>query len=100
MAEGADLAMAQIVQDWEDLPNLQPRQQDTASHGLNRHVGSWGDASTPSSSLDSVYKDDTLLPTDLLSSVDKKLISVFGDTVHDNDESYLNRNIEDYGIWQ
>eukprot|EP00957_Ditylum_brightwellii_P143580 10938511-Ditylum_brightwellii.AAC.1 len=43
-----------------------------------------GDASTPSSSLDSVYTDYPLLPANLLSSVDKKLISVFNDTVRNN----------------
>eukprot|EP00957_Ditylum_brightwellii_P022386 1688900-Ditylum_brightwellii.AAC.1 len=49
---------------------------------------------------DSVFTDDPLLSDNQLSVVDRLLISVYGNTIHDNDGSHLSRGMEDNAIWQ
>eukprot|EP00957_Ditylum_brightwellii_P157700 12003318-Ditylum_brightwellii.AAC.1 len=55
---------------------------------LDKEVARDG-TSSPSSSPESTYQDDPLLPKSSLSPVDCELIEVYGDTLHDNDGSHL-----------
>eukprot|EP00957_Ditylum_brightwellii_P042418 3212013-Ditylum_brightwellii.AAC.1 len=57
-------------------------------------------SSSPPAPPESVFSDNPLLPKDLLSPVDCKLIAVYGDTIHDNDGSHMHGGISDDGDWQ
>eukprot|EP00957_Ditylum_brightwellii_P186304 14184653-Ditylum_brightwellii.AAC.1 len=48
----------------------------------------------------SVFTDNPLFPNNQLTAADRLLISVYGDTVHNNDGSHLDGRIGDDKDWQ
>eukprot|EP00957_Ditylum_brightwellii_P043809 3322308-Ditylum_brightwellii.AAC.1 len=75
------------------------------TENLGRDENSLGDedareGTSSSQPRESVFTDNPHLPNNQLSGANRLLISVYGNTIHDNDGWHLRVGIEDDKIWQ
>eukprot|EP00957_Ditylum_brightwellii_P204671 15340358-Ditylum_brightwellii.AAC.1 len=59
-----------------------------------------GEGTSSVQPAESIFTDDPLLLDNQLMAADRLLISVYGDTIHDNDGSHMSGRIVDNKLWQ